>query len=178
MCLIRRKKKAQTQESTACVNEPITEAQEMYQTLLKYDETLRNLPYKTEDDPDEGISIISEVIYGWWKQRWVMNHNKKTAFEFIDQNENLVAITDNDIDWDSLNGLEQEYIDRAHRHYAGFPTIIRGFNNGVANVEWQLNPDGQYFMDEDGFGMTDDVEIALWGKIDCNGHIIEKFHYK
>lgn len=55
--------------------------------------------------------------------------------------------------------------------------MIYGFHNGVSKVEWQLNPDGRYFMDEDGFGMTDDEEIAIYGKIDSNGRIVEKFKY-
>ena len=32
-------------------------------------------------------------------------------------------------------------------------------------------------MYDDGFGMTDDEEIALWGKIDREGNVVEKFKY-
>lgn len=58
-----------------------------------------------------------------------------------------------------------------------YPTMIYGFKDGISVVEWQLNPDGRYFRDEDGYGMTDNEEITLKGKIDSNGHIVQKFHY-
>ena len=47
----------------------------------------------------------------------------------------------------------------------------------MAELEWQINPDGRYYMDEDGFGMTDDVEVALVGNIDRTGRVVEKIHY-
>lgn len=52
-----------------------------------------------------------------------------------------------------------------------------GFNDGVAVVEWQINPDGQYYTDDDGYGMTNDKEVALWGKIDRTGKVVEQFTY-
>ena len=56
-----------------------------------------------------------------------------------------------------------------------FPSFIRGFYNGVAQVDWQLNPDGRYYMDDDGFGMTNDVEIEIYGFIDKEGNVLVKF---
>jgi len=47
--------------------------------------------------------------------------------------------------------------------------------NGVAQVSWQLNPDGRYYMDEDGYGMTDDEEIEIYGFIDQNAKVVVKF---
>ena len=47
--------------------------------------------------------------------------------------------------------------------------------NGVARVDWQLNPDGRYYMDDDGFGMTDDEEIEIYGFIDTKGNVLVKF---
>ena len=58
---------------------------------------------------------------------------------------------------------------------AQFPTFIRGFRNGVAEVSWQLNPDGRYYMDDDGFGMTNDEEITIYGFIDQNANVVVKF---
>ena len=58
---------------------------------------------------------------------------------------------------------------------AHFPTRIRSFENGVAQVSWQLNPDGMYYMDEDGYGMTDDDEVEIYGFIDRKGNVIVKF---
>ena len=45
----------------------------------------------------------------------------------------------------------------------------------MAEVSWQLNPDGRYYMDEDGFGMTDDEEIEIYGFIDQNAKVVVKF---
>lgn len=42
-------------------------------------------------------------------------------------------------------------------------------------MAWQLNPDGRYYMDDDGFGMTDDKEINIYGFIDKTGTVVVKF---
>ena len=56
--------------------------------------------------------------------------------------------------------------------------LKRQYKNGVAEVEWQLNPDGMYYRDDDGFGMTDDEEINLYGAIDRKGKVVKKFTLK
>ena len=45
----------------------------------------------------------------------------------------------------------------------------------MAEVSWQLNPDGRYYMDEDGYGMTNDEEITIYGFIDQNANVVVKF---
>ena len=45
----------------------------------------------------------------------------------------------------------------------------------MAEVSWQLNPDGRYYMDDDGFGMTNDEEITIYGFIDQNANVVVKF---
>ena len=42
-------------------------------------------------------------------------------------------------------------------------------------VEWTVRPDGSYYADSDGFGMTDDKEITLHGFIDTDGRPIGQF---
>ena len=42
-------------------------------------------------------------------------------------------------------------------------------------MRWEVNPDGMYYRDEDGFGMTDDDEINLEGAIDRKGDVVKKF---
>ncbi len=49
------------------------------------------------------------------------------------------------------------------------------FTGSKAAVEWTVRPDGSYYADSDGFGMTDDEEITLHGFIDTNGRPIGKF---
>lgn len=58
---------------------------------------------------------------------------------------------------------------------ATYPTHVSKFENGIAKVWWQINPDGRYFMDEDGYGMTDDEEIELVGAIDRTGKVVVKY---
>ena len=96
----------------------------------------------------------------------------------MDAGEYLVTVTDEDIDWTSLEGLSEEVIARAQNHDGHFPTIVYGFQNGIAEVMWQINPDGRYYMDDEGFGMTDDKEVALWGKIDRTGKVVVPFAYR
>ena len=49
------------------------------------------------------------------------------------------------------------------------------FTGSKAAVEWTVRPDGSYYADSDGFGMTDDCEITLHGFIDTDGRPIGKF---
>ena len=95
----------------------------------------------------------------------------------MDGNMDFVNFTTNDIDWDSIKQLPEKAKMRAQEMSAQFPTFIRGFHKGVAEVSWQLNPDGRYYMDEDGFGMTSDEEITVYGFIDSEMNVLVKFQY-
>lgn len=127
------------------------------------------------EDAGEGMSIAEEVILQYWKPRFLIDNNTKCAYEFMNVHEKLGTIYVDDIDWDSLNGLPEEAIKRASDLNAHFPTRVRKYENGVAQVSWQLNPDGMYYMDEDGFGMTDDEEVEIYGFIDRKGKAVVKF---
>ena len=146
--------------------------EKLYEVLQS--NTYKSDLYKTED-LGEGMAVISQVIWGWWKPRFVLNHNAKTAFEFMDSNECLVTVTTDDIDFDSLNDLPEDVVEVAQCLSIHFPSFIRWYHNGVAQVDWQLNPDGRYYQDDDGYGMTDDEEIEIYGFIDTNGNVLVKF---
>ena len=145
----------------------------------KYYAILQTETYKTEVyrtwDLGEGMAVLHKNMQGWYKPWFVIDHNKKTAFEFIDDWENLLTITEDDIDWKSLKKLPENAIMMAQCLSFHFPSFIREFRNGVAQVDWQLNPDGRYYMDDDGFGMTDDEEIEIYGFIDTKGNVLVKF---
>lgn len=126
-------------------------------------------------DMGEGMSIAEEVICQYWKPRYLLDHNSKCAYEFMTDGEILTTVTENDIDWNSLKGLPEECIDRAHKLDAHFPTRICTFENGVAEVCWELNPDGRYYMDDDGYGMTSDKEVKIFGYINRKGLVLAKF---
>lgn len=55
---------------------------------------------------------------------------------------------------------------------------IYGYKDGKAAVEWTLQPDGEYFEDEDGFGVENCEEITLWSYIDTNGFFTESFKHR
>lgn len=126
-------------------------------------------------DLGEGMAVINEIMWGWWKPRYLVNHNTRCAYEFIDSHQRLLTVTEDDIDWDSLNNLPEDAISRARALSFHFPSFIRDFKNGVAQVSWQINPDGRYYMDDDGFGMTDDEEITIYGFIDQTAKVLVKF---
>ena len=133
----------------------------------------RNL-YKT-DELGEGMGVVHQVINGWWNPRYILNPNAKTAFEFMSPSQYLLTVEADDIDWDSLKNLPESVIDKARTQLAMLPTIVEGFHNGVARVRWQLNPEGRYYMDDDGFGMTDDEEVEIYGYINKGGKVVGKF---
>ena len=72
----------------------------------------------------------------------------------MDSDERLVTVTENDINWTSLKKLPEDAVYVAQCLSFHFPSFIRGFKNGVARVDWQLNPDGRYYMDDDGIMQT------------------------
>ncbi len=146
--------------------------EKLYEVLQS--DTYKSDLYKTED-LGEGMAVLYQNIWGWYKPRFVLNHNDKTAFEFMDSYMCLVTVSGEDIDWASLKKLPEEAIGRAEYLSFQFPSFVRGFQNGVARVDWQLNPDGRYYMDDDGFGMTDDEEIEIYGFIDTKGNVLVKF---
>lgn len=42
-------------------------------------------------------------------------------------------------------------------------------------MRWQVQPDGRYWADEDGYGMTIDSEVVLYAFIDKNGDFMGPF---
>lgn len=137
----------------------------------------KDYPYE-QRDLGEGMTLVNQVIGEYWKPRYLMDNEAKCAYEFMSIDEVLQIVTDEDIDWDSMKGLPQDAFDRAKAHSFHFPGHVYQYKNGVAEVEWQLNPDGMYYRDEDGFGMTDDEEINLYGAIDRKGKVVKRFTLK
>lgn len=129
------------------------------------------------DELGEEISVIKQCIGGWWKQRYLVDENKSLAYEIMDEGMTFTNFTTDDIDWNSLESLPDYMIERARRLSALFPTFVSCFQNGVAKVSWQLNPDGRYYRDDDGYGMTDDEETTVYGFIDTEMNVLVKFQY-
>lgn len=147
-----------------------------------YDEMMNNHHYKGKefqwDKPDgDGMQTVSSLISGYWKPRYLLDHNRKVAYEIMDSNQRWVHFTADDIDWASLEGLEEEAIINARRLSAHYPSFIHDYDGGVAIVKWQLIPDGMYWMDEDGYGMTSDVETPVYAVVDKDLNVLVKFRF-
>jgi hypothetical protein len=123
----------------------------------------------------EDMHTLDEVIGEFWKHRFLIDNRAKRAYEFMSHSCILQTITADDIDWDKLKDIPEETIQVARHLNAIYPTNILLFRDNVGLVKWQLNPDGEYYMDEDGFGMTNDMEFSLYGCIDRTGHVRVKF---
>lgn len=149
-------------------------AMRLYSELSKIDFT--KYGYRTEDKGDD-IYIIQQSIGGWWKQRYLIDKRRHCAYEIMDSGMNFVHFTADDIDWDSLKNLSDRVKMRARNLSVIYPTFVGSFQYDVAEVSWQLNPDGRYFMDSDGYGMTDDEEVTLYGFIDREMNVLVKFQF-
>lgn len=147
-------------------------ARELYARLNS--DNYKTGSWMTEDN-GEGMSVVSQVICKYWKPRFLIDNVTKCAYEFMDSSETLCTVNQDDIDWESLKGISEDVISRARSLDFHFPSFVRKYENGVAQVSWQLNPDGMYYMDEDGYGMTDDDEVEIYGFIDRKGNVIVKF---
>ena len=152
----------------------VKETEKLYRSLSKT--RFDKLHFRVHE-LSEGISVIEQVINGWWKQRYLVDENNYRAYEVMNENLIFINFKTEDIDWKSLESLPDCMIERARRLSALFPTFVSRFQNGVAEVSWQLNPDGRYYRDDDGYGMTDDEETTVYGFIDTEMNVLVKFQY-
>ena len=142
--------------------------QKLQSTLYKYG------VYKKEN-LGEGMVLVEELNGGYWKPRYLIDNEAETACEFMDSDYCLLTVTADNIAWETIDELPEKVKERARALNGYYPTIICKYQNDVAEVRWQINPDGRYYMDSDGYGMTDDEEETLYGFIDRKGKPIVKF---
>lgn len=150
-------------------------SQKLYEELCSEKYTQR--PYERYN-LQEDMWVVNEAIDEYWKPRFLMDARTKTAVEFMNEHRILQTVGTKDIDWSSLRQAPENAVAMAKARDAYYPTIIQSFSNGVAQVRWTLHPDGRFYMDEDGFGMTNDTEISLTGSIDRTGRVVKKFRYR
>ena len=63
------------------------------------------------------------------------------------------------------------YLGRQIRYYSHISLL-----DGQYALIWQIQPDGRYWEDDDGFGGTSDDEIDLYAHIEEDGNFVEPFH--
>lgn len=56
-----------------------------------------------------------------------------------------------------------------------YEASFKKLENNTYLMEWLIQPNGMYWMDEDGFGIEDDQLISLYSIIDSNGRFIKPF---
>lgn len=150
-------------------------AEELYRELesSRYNE----YPFHRMKDWGEGMEIVEEVISGYWRERFLINHETKEAYELMNHGLTLTFLTNDDVDWEGVKTLENNH--NAYTFSAYYQRFAVGkFKNGVALVEWTLYPDGRYFMDEDGYGMEDNDESVIYGFIDRKARVVVPFQAK
>ena len=89
--------------------------------------------YKT-GELGEGMGVVYQLINGWCKPRYILNHNTKTAFEFMSCGQYLLTVEEEDIEWSTLKKLPEEVQNNARVQFAMYPTFVESFSNGVARV--------------------------------------------
>ncbi len=145
------------------------EAKEVYEWLMNKELDKHGFEKRSLG---ENMDVINGVIGQYWKPLFLLDNDARRAYVFMDECCKLQTVISDDILWDTISSRG---LSRAHALSALYPTFIHNYKNGVAEVSWQLNPDGMYFMDEDGFGMTDDEELTIYGIIDRRGKVLVKF---
>lgn len=140
---------------------------------------LSGKPYKawpySKSNLGEEMTLVKISSCGYWRSMYIMDHTIQRAYIFIDACFRLLTVNQEDINWESLNQLPQKAKETAKELYFGYPSHIYSFHQGVALVCWQLIPDGRYYMDDDGYGMTDDEEVNIYGVIDRTCKVIVPF---
>lgn len=155
-------------------DEPGTYEEKMYRILTSENYSKDSYEHRRLG---EGMEVLDQLIWGWWKPRFLLNHNLHTAYEWMWPNEQLAIVDAEHIDWESMEKLPDKAAETLRRYSFRYPSFIRQFKNGIALVQWQLIPDGRYYMDDDGYGMSDDEELNIYGFIDRQANIVGLFHY-
>lgn len=108
---------------------------------------------------------------------FLVNKNIEEAYEILDYMEVLCHWDLSAIDMTALETLHnEEYAwGSALSMSARFDFDVGYFKNGVAAVNWCVQPDGRYWADDDGFGSTKDREIYLTAFIDKRANILIPF---
>lgn len=127
----------------------------------------------------QGVSHISEagedmaVAYQYNPRRiYLINRKMEFAWLVLDRND-LVLWDTSDVDFAQVDALDNS--DNAHIMYARYGFNIGRFKNGLALVNWTLYPDGQYFADEDGYGMEDNGPTVVYAFINRQGRVVIPF---
>lgn len=118
------------------------------------------------------------MMQGWerdGRRIFLVNTEKEVAFELVNvvgsfSRWNISAVEVASV-LDMPAHIQRSIISTKVDYYFG----VDDFKDGFALVVWTIQPDGQYFADSDGFGMTHDQELNLYAYIDKNATFLVPF---
>jgi len=71
--------------------------------------------------------------------------------------------------------VPEEYASIARDASISFRTDFERCPDGNIQMLWEIQPDGRYWEDEDGYGGTSDEEVILWTMLDAEGRFTGPF---
>lgn len=112
----------------------------------------------------------------------IFRRDKKADVEFVDKETGIrKTIIDTEgriIDFPGIVREKEwvEYLESEEyiKPVVRFRTSFETHENGYLML-WQIQPDGRYWEDEDGFGGTSDLEITLYTFLDNKGSFMQPF---
>lgn len=106
---------------------------------------------------------------------FLVNKKTKEAWELLTANGRFSFWDASAVEIASTFSLPYQSQCNAVEQRAPYYFGINEFKEGVAYVSWTLQPDGRYYADEDGFGMTEDDEINYYAFIDKKANVLVPF---
>lgn len=147
----------------------MTDSKELYKKLSADFKAEKNYYFS-----DLGEGMMQGREHGT-RRIFLVNKNEREAWELVGptgtfEHWNAVAV-EICTAFDLPARAQRNAISTMANYYFG----VNPFKDGVAYVQWTLQPDGRYYADSDGFGMTDDDEINVYAFIDKKAHVLVPF---
>lgn len=145
------------------------DSKQLYKELSKDFETEK---YYTFAKRGEGMLQTRENN---GKRIFLVNTEKKEAWELVGETGAFSLWNASAVELSSVFGLTELAQRNAMSVKVPYYFGIEDYENGITLVMWTLQPDGRYYADSDGYGMTNDEEINLYAYIDKEGYILVPF---
>ena len=123
----------------------------------------------------EGMAIFYGD--GWNNYEKYMANMQTGKIRKLSTADGTLLVDDREIDYEAIAKECENGIGNAEAKAIRYGGLGRwdDFEDGLCAISWTLYPDGQYFADEDGFGMKSNREEKVYAIIDTNLDIVEPF---
>lgn len=118
----------------------------------------------------ENLLFVTDKQYGKYLVNKATGKVRKIAELGV-----LVGFSDEEIDFEAIDKIENSH--NAHSRRIDYADINRwnDCENGLIAISWTLYPDGQYFADDDGFGMEDNDEVKVYCVMNEDLEVVRPF---